>query len=55
MAKAMGIRNRRKEQLAHTSGRPDPARHRRYYLEDGKNAQVIREGDVVKIPPDVKH
>ena len=26
-----------------------------YYQEDGKPAQVIKEGDVVEIPPDVKH
>ena len=26
-----------------------------YYQEEGKPAQVIREGDVVKINPDVKH
>jgi len=26
-----------------------------YYQEEGKKAQLIREGDVVKIPPDVKH
>lgn len=28
---------------------------RGYYQEDGKKAQVIREGDVVKIPMGVKH
>ncbi|EJG07002.1 Cupin 2 conserved barrel domain protein [Methanofollis liminatans DSM 4140] len=28
---------------------------RGYYQEEGKKAQVIREGDVVKIPPGVKH
>ena len=26
-----------------------------YYQEEGKTVQVIREGDVVKIPPHVKH
>lgn len=26
-----------------------------YYQEEGKPAQVIREGDIVKILPDVKH
>ncbi|ANY70316.1 cupin [Paenibacillus sp. BIHB 4019] len=26
-----------------------------YYQEEGKPAQVIREGDVVEIPSDVKH
>jgi len=28
---------------------------RGYYQEESKKAQVIREGDVVTIPPDVKH
>jgi quercetin dioxygenase-like cupin family protein len=28
---------------------------RGYYQEEGKTAQVLIEGDVVKIPPDVKH
>ena len=28
---------------------------RGYYQEEGRKAQVIREGDVVKIRPDVKH
>lgn len=26
-----------------------------YYQEEGKPAQIIREGDIVKIDPDVKH
>jgi quercetin dioxygenase-like cupin family protein len=28
---------------------------RGYYQEEKKKAQVIRKGDVVRIPPDVKH
>lgn len=28
---------------------------RGYYQEEGKKAQLIRKGDVVRIPPDVKH
>ncbi|MEA4846055.1 MAG: cupin domain-containing protein [Clostridiaceae bacterium] len=28
---------------------------RGYYQEEGKPAQVLRAGDVVRIPPDVKH
>jgi quercetin dioxygenase-like cupin family protein len=26
-----------------------------YYQEEGKKAQVLREGDIIKIPPHVKH
>lgn len=28
---------------------------RGYYQEEGKMAQIIREGEIVQIPPDVKH
>lgn len=26
-----------------------------WYQEEGKNAQIIQEGDTIKIPPNVKH